>query len=95
MRWGVIESSVEVVTVRNILVGGVIGLGVDAMSGAINKYEPETTIEMQPIEGCKRGQRVIVQRVSPDRAELPGLACMHQAPRCMSRGVAHSVGPGA
>jgi len=28
------------VTVRNILVGGKIGLGVDAMSGAINKYEP-------------------------------------------------------
>jgi len=80
------------VTVRNILVGGVIDLGVDVMSGAINKYEPETTIEMQPIEGCKRGQRAIVQRVSPDRAE----PCVHaSSPRCMSRGVAPSVGPGA
>jgi len=85
MRWGVIESSVEVVTVRNILVGGVIGLGVDAMSGAINKYEPETTIEMPPIKGCKRGQRVIVLRVSPDRAELPGPAHASNPPLHVAR----------
>jgi hypothetical protein len=37
---GTLTSSVEAMTAGNILVGGVIGLGVDAASGAINKYEP-------------------------------------------------------
>ena len=32
---------------------GAHGLGVDALSGAINKYEPEATIEMRPIKGCR------------------------------------------
>ena len=49
---GVIRSSVEEMTAGNILVGGVIGLGVDAASGAINKYEPEVTVTMTPIKGC-------------------------------------------
>lgn len=49
---GVIQSSVEEMTAGNILVGGIIGLGVDAASGAINKYEPEVTIAMTPIKGC-------------------------------------------
>ncbi len=48
---GVIATSVEVMTAGNILIGGVVGLGVDALSGAINKYEPEATIEMRPIKG--------------------------------------------
>jgi hypothetical protein len=50
---GVIATSVEVMTAGNILVGGVVGVGVDALSGAINKYEPEATIVMQPIKGCR------------------------------------------
>jgi hypothetical protein len=49
---GVIQSSIEEMTAGNILIGGVIGLGVDAVSGAINKYEPEVTIVMNPIRGC-------------------------------------------
>jgi hypothetical protein len=49
---GVIESSVEPMTAGNILIGGVIGLGVDAASGAINKYENHVTIVMRPIKGC-------------------------------------------
>jgi hypothetical protein len=49
----VIASSVEVMTAGNLVVGGVIGLGVDAMSGAINKYDPEATVVMQPIKGCR------------------------------------------
>ncbi|MBX9591825.1 MAG: hypothetical protein K2X43_21235 [Hyphomonadaceae bacterium] len=50
---GVIASSVEPMTAGNILIGGVVGLGVDAVSGAINKYEPEATIQMTPIPGCR------------------------------------------
>ena len=39
-------------TAGNILVGGFIGLGVDAVSGAINKYESEVTVTMRPVMGC-------------------------------------------
>jgi hypothetical protein len=50
---GTLVSSVEGMTAGNILVGGVIGLGVDAASGAINKYEPGIEIQMTPIKGCR------------------------------------------
>ena len=50
---GTLASSVEAMTAGNILVGGVIGLGVDAASGAINKYEPGVDIQMTPIKGCR------------------------------------------
>lgn len=50
---GIIGSSLEAMTAGNIVVGGVIGLGVDAASGAMNKYSPETSIVMVPIQGCR------------------------------------------
>ena len=50
---GTLASSVEGMTAGNILVGGIIGLGVDAASGAINKYEPGVEIKMTPIKGCR------------------------------------------
>ncbi len=50
---GVVLSSMEAMTAGNLLVGGVIGLGVDAASGAMNKYSPETGIFMVPIPGCR------------------------------------------
>jgi hypothetical protein len=50
---GVIASSVEGMAAGNILVGGVIGLGVDAASGAMNSYVPEVQIVMAPIPGCR------------------------------------------
>jgi len=40
-------------TSGNILVGGEIGLGVDAASGAINKHESGVDIQMTPIKGCR------------------------------------------
>jgi|SRR5262245_10076560 hypothetical protein len=49
---GKVESSFEEMTAGNILLGGVVGLGVDIASGAINKYEPEVKIAMTPIPGC-------------------------------------------
>ena len=36
----------------NVIVGGVIGLGVDAATGAMNKYADRTTIVMIPVQGC-------------------------------------------
>jgi hypothetical protein len=50
---GVVVSSMEAMTAGNLLVGGIIGLGVDAASGAMNKYSPETGIFMAPIQGCR------------------------------------------
>lgn len=50
---GVIASMTEEMTAGNILVGGVVGLGVDAASGAMNKYEPQVQIAMTPIKGCR------------------------------------------
>jgi hypothetical protein len=50
---GVINSSTETMAAGNILVGGVVGLGVDAVSGAMNKYNPDNQIAMVPIPGCK------------------------------------------
>ena len=50
---GVIASNVEGMTAGNILVGGVIGLGVDAASGAMNSYAPEVQVVMTPIPGCR------------------------------------------
>ena len=50
---GVVVSSMEAMTAGNLLIGGVIGLGGDAASGAMNKYSPETGIFMAPIPGCR------------------------------------------
>lgn len=50
---GVIASNTEAMAAGNIIAGGVVGLGVDAMSGALNKYNAENQIAMVPIQGCK------------------------------------------
>ena len=49
---GVIASDFEAMTMGNIILGGVIGVGVDAASGAMNKYAPEAQVVMTPIAGC-------------------------------------------
>src|SRR3990172_8889628 len=49
---GILASHTEVMTAGNVLVGGVIGLGVDAASGAMNTYEPSVSIPMSPIPNC-------------------------------------------
>jgi len=49
---GVIASDFEPMVAGNIVLGGAIGLGVDAASGAMNKYAPEAQVVMTPIPGC-------------------------------------------
>jgi hypothetical protein len=61
---GILGATFEAMTAGNILAGGVIGVGVDAMSGAINKYPDQIAIEMTPIPGCGAG--------SPPRARTKG-----------------------
>jgi hypothetical protein len=46
---GVITSNFEGMTWGNIVFGGVIGVGVDAASGAMNKYPPTISVQMEKI----------------------------------------------
>jgi len=48
---GIIPSNIEGMTAGNIVLGGVIGLGVDAASGAMNKYSPQIDIIMHRTSG--------------------------------------------
>lgn len=48
-----IPSNFEGMTAGNILLGGVIGLGVDAASGAMNKYAPMATVTLLPDPNCQ------------------------------------------
>jgi len=50
---GIGTSFSEGMAAGNIIAGGVIGLGVDAATGAMNKYAPETIVVMTPIPGCR------------------------------------------
>jgi hypothetical protein len=50
---GIINSNFEEMTAGNILVGGVVGVVVDASSGAMNKYDPHVQIAMHRVNGCK------------------------------------------
>ncbi len=50
---GIIGSNTETMVAGNIIAGGPIGLGVDAISGAMNKYNEQNQITMVPIQGCK------------------------------------------
>ena len=50
---GVIASNAEGMAVGNVVLGGVIGLGVDAATGAMNKYADRTSVTMIPVPGCR------------------------------------------
>ena len=50
---GVIASHTDEMTAGNLIVGGVVGLAVDAGSGAMNQYEPQIQVSMTPIKSCK------------------------------------------
>ncbi len=49
---GIIASNTETMTAGNLLLGGVVGLGVDAASGAMNKYNADNQIAMTPIRAA-------------------------------------------
>jgi hypothetical protein len=49
----IIASNTETMAAGNLLLGGVVGLGVDAASGAMNKYNADNQIAMVPVPGCK------------------------------------------
>ena len=48
----IIPSGTETMAAGNVVFGGVIGLGVDAASGAMNKYPDIVTVAMTPDPHC-------------------------------------------
>ena len=50
---GLINSTFEEMTAGNLLIGGVVGVAVDASSGAMNKYDEHVQIEMRRLGNCK------------------------------------------
>jgi hypothetical protein len=60
-----LASHTEVMTAGNVLFGGLIGLGVDAASGAMNKYDPAVEVPMSPLPGCGRGKGTPMASVRP------------------------------
>jgi hypothetical protein len=48
-----IPSNTEAMAAGNVVFGGIIGLGVDAASGAINKYPDMVTVAMSPDPTCR------------------------------------------
>lgn len=49
---GTLASNMEGMAAGNIIMGGPIGLGVDAASGAMNKYSPQADIIMTKNGSC-------------------------------------------
>jgi len=49
---GVISSNIEGMAAGNVILGGPIGLGIDAATGAMNKYTTNNQIMMAKIPGC-------------------------------------------
>ena len=50
---GVIASHTDEMTAGNLIVGGVVGLAVDAGSGAMNQYDAQVRVSMTAIKSCK------------------------------------------
>ena len=54
---GVLASSFQAMTFGNIIFGGIVGVAVDAASGAMNEYPPMVTITMIPEEFASAADR--------------------------------------
>src|SRR4051794_33644828 len=54
MGSSVIPSNTEAMAAGNVVFGGLIGLGVDAASGAMNKYPDVVTVAMTPDQTCQQ-----------------------------------------
>src|SRR5438067_666925 len=54
MGSSIIPSNTEAMAAGNVVFGGLIGLGVDTASGAINKYPDIVTVAMTPDQTCQQ-----------------------------------------
>jgi hypothetical protein len=53
----IIPSNTEAMAAGNVIFGGFIGLGVDAATGALNKYADIVTVAMTPDPACRPSAR--------------------------------------
>lgn len=61
----IIPSNAEAMAAGNVVFGGLIGLGVDAASGAMYKYPDMVTVAMSPDPACRSpGPRAPLRRSS-------------------------------
>jgi hypothetical protein len=65
-----IPSNTETMAAGNVILGGVIGLGVDAATGAMNKYPDLVTVAMTPDPRCEPEPRR-PRRAAPARTNAP------------------------
>lgn len=61
----IIPSNAEAMSAGNVIFGGVLGLGVDAVSGAMNKYPDQVTVAMSPDPACQRAPPYIPLATRP------------------------------
>jgi hypothetical protein len=64
-RIEIIPSSAESMAAGNVIFGGIIGLGVDAASGAMNKYPDVVTVAMTPDPACRTPEPPPPNRAPP------------------------------
>lgn len=65
------HSGVEGWTIGNILLGGIIGLGIDAWTGALNKYVTPSNIPMQKDGSCEASFPQAMDTLSGNPAAQP------------------------
>jgi hypothetical protein len=53
---GIIPSNFQAMSAGNVIFGGIIGLGVDAASGAMNEYASQAQVLMQPDPKCQKSE---------------------------------------
>jgi hypothetical protein len=79
---GILGSTFEAMSAGNLIFGGVIGIGVDAMSGAMNKYPDQISVPMIPIPGCGAPPPAVPGR---QRKGSPPPVAMRSAPAVPSQ----------
>jgi hypothetical protein len=68
----IVPVNTEAMAAGNVILGGVIGLGVDAATGAMNKYPDVVTVSMTPDPSCRQPP--------PSRPPPPGRVPQAYAP---------------
>ncbi|WP_298260519.1 hypothetical protein [Bradyrhizobium sp.] len=69
MGSSMIPSNTESMAAGNIIFGGVIGLGVDAATGAMNKYPDMVTVAMTPDPACGSSRQPRRRRPQNDQSD--------------------------
>ena len=65
MGSSIIPSNTEAMAAGNVIFGGFIGLGVDAATGAMNKYPDIVTVAMMPDPACRQPPPAAIARAKP------------------------------